>query len=219
VAVRRRRPSMYGMPERRRPSVLPTRPRRVGPGSGASEAGRSETSTKYAPTRADTFEVLGHLVRGTRQRCDGRPVELLGDQYVLGDLDRVLEHPVDVDDVYPDELASAPDGLGGDLADVRDELQLQVVRLVAALARAQVGRDVLPLDMEGPVHGSWQLEESGRRFRHPPTCRPGERERRRHLRSRSGRSLGTASMTFASSRAVLTSACARLIRCDPMYAV
>jgi hypothetical protein len=39
-------------------------------------------------------------------------------------------------DVDPDERALLPDGLGGDLADMRDELQLQVVRLATTVARA-----------------------------------------------------------------------------------
>ena len=59
---------------------------------------------------------------------------------------------MDEDDVDPDELASVPDGLGGDLADVRDELQLQVVRLLTAVARAQVRRDVPALAVERAVH-------------------------------------------------------------------
>jgi hypothetical protein len=36
---------------------------------------------------------------------------------------------MDEDDVDPDQLAPLFDGLGGDLTDVRDKLQLQVARL------------------------------------------------------------------------------------------
>ncbi len=90
-------------------------------------------------------------------------VELLGEKHVLGNLDRVLQQPMDEYDVDPDELALLPDGLGGDLADMRDELQLQVVRLGATVARAQVGRDILPLEVERPVHGRGGLESQGDR--------------------------------------------------------
>ena len=109
--------------------------------------------------RPDPLEVLGHLVRGTGQRRVAGAVELLGEEHVLGNLDRVLQQPVDEDHVDPDELAPVPDGLGGHLADVRDELQLQVVRLGAPVAGAQVGRDVLPLDDGTP--GAWPSRPGG----------------------------------------------------------
>jgi hypothetical protein len=65
---------------------------------------------------------------------------------------------MDEDDVDPNELvALLLDVLGGDLADVRDELQLQVFRLSTACARAHVGHDMLPLDVEGAVHGDGGL--------------------------------------------------------------
>jgi hypothetical protein len=65
---------------------------------------------------------------------------------------------MDEDDIDPDEIAPLVDGLGGDLADVRDELQLQVLRLSATFARAQIRHDMLPLDMEGAVHGDNSLD-------------------------------------------------------------
>jgi hypothetical protein len=65
---------------------------------------------------------------------------------------------MDKDDVDPDKVAPLVDGLGGDLADVRDELQLQVVRLSAKVSRAQVRHDMLPLDVEGAVHGYGGLD-------------------------------------------------------------
>jgi hypothetical protein len=43
---------------------------------------------------------------------------------------------MDKDHVDPDELAPLLDGLAGDLSDVRDELQLQIVRLNATIAGA-----------------------------------------------------------------------------------
>src|SRR5205823_9206117 len=79
-------------------------------------------------------------------------VELLGEKEVLGSLDRILQQPMDEDDVDPDELAPLPDRLRGDLANVRDELQLQVVRLHAPVARAKVARDMLALEVECAVH-------------------------------------------------------------------
>ena len=101
----------------------------------------------------DSLEILRDLVHGIGQSGVTSPIELLGKKDVLGDLNRVLQQPMDEDDVDPDELAPLPDGLGGDLADVCDELQLQVVRLSATVARAQVRRDILPLEVERAVHG------------------------------------------------------------------
>src|SRR5437867_5612541 len=72
---------------------------------------------------------------------------------------------MDEDDVDPDERAPLLDGLGGDVADVRDELQLQVVRLSATVARTQVRHDMLPLDVKGAVHGDDGLgDRSDRRI-------------------------------------------------------
>ena len=51
----------------------------------------------------------------------------------------------------------------GHVADVRDELQLEVGRALAPGARAQVRRDVLPLEVEGPMHGGGGLEDLGDR--------------------------------------------------------
>ena len=76
---------------------------------------------------SDSLEVLRDLVHGIERRGASRPVELLREKDVLGDLNGVLQQPMDEDDVDPDEVAPLLDGLGGDLADVRDELQLQVV--------------------------------------------------------------------------------------------
>ena len=52
----------------------------------------------------------------------------------------------------PTSVLPLLDGLGRDLADVRNELQLQVVRLSATVARAEVRRDIPPLDVERAVH-------------------------------------------------------------------
>ena len=57
--------------------------------------------------RPDSIEVLGDLVDRVGQCCVTGPVKLLGEKDVLGDLNRVLEQPVDVDDVDPDECAAA----------------------------------------------------------------------------------------------------------------
>ena len=126
---------------------------------------------------------------------------------------------MDEDDVDPDELAPVPDRLGGDLADVRDELQLQVVRLRAAVARAQVGRDVLALEVERAVHGDGGLSRRGDRGvavqRVGLTREEGrvaldldQVEVRRRHRSPS-----------RAAAAVFTSAWARLIRWARMYSV
>ena len=112
--------------------------------------------------RPDPLDVLRHLVGRTGQGAVAPgAVEILGEEHVLGNLDRVLQQPVDEDHVDPDQLAPVPDGLAGHLADVGDELQLQVVRLGAPVAGAEVGGDVLPLDVERPVHGRRGLEGQG----------------------------------------------------------
>ena len=100
----------------------------------------------------DPLEVVRQLVHGSEQRCSTSLVELLGEEDVLGHLNGVLQQPMDEDDVDADELAPLPDGLRGDLADVCDELQLQVVRLLTPVARAQVRRDVPALAVERAVH-------------------------------------------------------------------
>src|SRR3954447_17116977 len=78
---------------------------------------------------------------------------------------------MDMDDVDPDELAPLLDGLGSDVADVGDELQLQVFRLRATVAWTKVGRDVLPLEMERAVHADGGL--GGRRDRNVAVQRAG----------------------------------------------
>jgi hypothetical protein len=53
--------------------------------------------------------------------------------------------------VHADELSPSLDRLGCDLADVRDELQLQVARLSSAVAGTHVELDQPPLHVEGAV--------------------------------------------------------------------
>ena len=120
-------------------------------------------STKYVRTGPIPSSSCETSLHGIGQSGSAGPVELLGEQDVLGGLDGVLQQPMDEDDVDPDELAPLPDGLRGDLADVRDELQLQVVRLRATVARAQVGRDVLALEVERAVHADGGLRHRGDR--------------------------------------------------------
>ena len=112
---------------------------------------------------SEALEFGRDLVHGIGQRVLADAVELLGDQDVLGDPDRVLQQAMDEDDVDPDELDALADGLGGHVADVRDELQLEVGRPLAPRARAQVRRDVLPFEVEGPMHGRGGLEDLGHR--------------------------------------------------------
>ena len=61
------------------------------------------------------------------------------------------------------ELDALADVLGGHVADVRDEFELQVAGTLASRARAQVRRDVLPFEVEGPMHGRGGLEDLGHR--------------------------------------------------------
>ena len=73
------------------------------------------------------------------------------------------------DDVDSDEFATLPDGLDRHVSDVRHELQREVVGLLAAGARAEVLRDVLPLEMERAMHGDGGLQDPG------DSGRPGQR--------------------------------------------
>src|SRR5947199_10462020 len=85
---------------------------------------------------------------------------------------------MDEDHVDSDELAPLLDRLGGDLADVCDELQLQILCLNTTVARAQIGRDVPPLEVERAMHADGGL--GGRRQRVVAVKRAGlTREERR----------------------------------------
>src|SRR3954454_3110939 len=68
---------------------------------------------------------------------------------------------MDEDHVHADELPLSLDLLGCDLSDVRDELQLQALRLGATRAGAQVELDQSPLGVEGAVHGDGSLGDGG----------------------------------------------------------
>ena len=103
---------------------------------------------------SDSLEVLRDLMhRVLGRRRAAAPVEILGDEDVLGHLHRVLEQAMDEDHVDADELSPSLDLLDCHLADVGDELQLQVARLSATVAGAQVELDQPPLHVEGAVHG------------------------------------------------------------------
>ena len=143
---------MYGRPRPARPTVS-TEATEQGWIRRRRESDHEILDVDEVPAnRPDSIELLRDLVDRIGQRGITGSVELLGEKDVLGDLNRVLEQPVDVDDVDPDECLPLLDGLGRDLADVRDELQLQVVRLSATVARAEVRRDIPPFDVEGAVH-------------------------------------------------------------------
>ena len=62
-------------------------------------------SAKYVQHGPDSLEVLRDLLHAIGQRGATGPVELLGEEDVLGRLDGVLQQPVDEDHVDPDELA------------------------------------------------------------------------------------------------------------------
>ena len=68
---------------------------------------------------------------------------------------------MDEDHVDADQLSPSLDLLDCDLADVGDELQLQLARLSAALAGAQVELDEPPLRVEGAVHGNRSVGDLG----------------------------------------------------------
>jgi hypothetical protein len=67
------------------------------------------------------------------------------------------------DHVHADEIAPSLDRLDRDLSDMRDELQLQVARLGATLAGAQVQLDQPPLRVERAMHGDRSLRDGGER--------------------------------------------------------
>ena len=70
---------------------------------------------------------------------------------------------MDEDHVHADKIPPSLDGLGRNLANVRNELQLQATRLRATGAGAQVELDQPPLDVEGVVHGDGSLGDGGDR--------------------------------------------------------
>ena len=151
---------MYGIPRAATSSVLPTRPSQPGSTIGGSEPADARDVREIRPHATDPLELLLkllHRVKGVAAVA----VELLGEEQVLRRLNGVLQQPVDQDDVDPDEFAAISDGLGRDLAHVRDELQLQVVGLLAAIARAQVGGDVLALAVKRVMHLGDGLGQGG----------------------------------------------------------
>lgn len=139
----------------------------------ASQPGRLRRRRKWAgkildlhevrANGSDPLELLRDLVHRVGQSGIAGTVELLGQKNVFGDLHRVLQEPVDEDHVDPDQFSPFLDGLRRDLADVRDELQLQLTRLSAPVAGARVGRDQVPFGMEGSVHGDRSLGGRGDR--------------------------------------------------------
>ena len=153
---------MYGRPRPATSSVLPSRPSQPGSGSGGSEPADAGDFREVCADATDPLEVLIDLLHRI-ERLAAVSVELLGEEDILGRLDRVLQQAVDEDDVDPDELAAISDRLGRDLADVRDELQLQIVGLLAGVARAQIGRDVLALVVKRAVHAGDGLRHGGGR--------------------------------------------------------
>jgi CRP-like cAMP-binding protein len=111
---------------------------------------------------SDSLEVLRDLVyRVVGRRRAAAPVEVLGEKDVLGHLHRVLKQAMDEDHGHADELSPPLDLLDCDLADVRDELQLQLARLSATFAGAQVEFDEPPLHVEAAVHGDHGLGDGG----------------------------------------------------------
>src|SRR3954453_13195898 len=66
-----------------------------------------------------------------------------------------------MDHVHADELLPAPDGLGRHLADVRDELELQAVRLLAAPAGTHVELDESTLRVERAMQRDRRLSAGG----------------------------------------------------------
>src|SRR5919204_4036233 len=164
--------------------------------------------------RPDALELLRNLPH-LGQRVLARPVELLGEEHVLGRVDGVLEHPVDVDDVDPDELPPVPDPLEATSPMCATNFSFslsacehtsQGQRLLTTLRSSTWNARCMPA-------AAWVTAATG-----PPRSSVSA------LRDRNAASpsisisskLGAASITASSSRAVFTSAWARLIRCVPM---
>jgi hypothetical protein len=98
---------------------------------------------------------------GLRERRRVAPVELFGDEDVLGHGDRVLQHPVDVDDVDADELAPALDLLRRHVAEVGDELEGEIGGRVTRTAGTEIRGNGLLLGVERAVHGDHGLSRGG----------------------------------------------------------
>jgi len=118
---------------------------------------------------------------------------------------------MDEDHVDSDQLPPLSDRLGSHFANVRDELQLQILRLGATVAGAKVGRDILPLEVECAVHPD--RGPGGRGDRRIAVQRVSPtREEGRVAFDLDQVEVGCRVITFSSSLAVFTSAWARLIR-------
>jgi hypothetical protein len=85
--------------------------------------------------RSDALELLRDLMHVVGRRLPA-PVEIFGEEHVLGRRHGVLEQAMDEDHVQADELSPPLDLLSRDLPDVCDELQLQVLGLSATGAGA-----------------------------------------------------------------------------------
>ena len=83
---------------------------------------------------------------------------------VLVDGHRVLQHPMDRDHVDADELRLTLDLLHRALANMGDELQLQLAGLVAGITRADIARNHLLLfAMKRLVHRVLEVARIGQR--------------------------------------------------------
>ena len=153
----------------------------------------------------DALEVLRDLMhRRARAGRATAAVGVLGEQDVLGRLHRVLEQAMDEDHVDADELSPALDLLGRDLADVRDELQLQPL-VCEQLSQGTGSARPAAAPVEGAVHGDHGLGDGGEVRAIGASA---SRERKAASPSISIRSKpGAASTTFVSRRAVAASAC------------
>jgi hypothetical protein len=148
--------------------------------------------------RSDSLEVLRDLMHQlVGRKHAAAPVELLGEENVLGHPHRVLEQAMDEDHVDADELSPSLDVLHCDLANVRvgarrrlrvgDELQLQLAgtpsprRSSPPLKKALVNRRSWPsrLELQSAVFG--YIEAFYNRQRHHSTL--GMPSRSRAVRS------------------------------------
>ena len=116
---------------------------------------------EVAAGSTDAFEVLLDLVHRLGERRRVAPVELLGDEDVLGHGDRVLQHPVDVDDVDADELAPALDLLRRDVAEVGDELEGEIGGRMTRSAGTEIRGNGSLLGVKRAVHGDRGLGRGG----------------------------------------------------------
>ena len=147
-------------------NVPPIRLGHEGSGIGPSGAARSPTSTKCVGTRPmPSRSCATSSIASSEETVPPSRKSSSEIRRYSGTSTRVLEQAVDLDHVHADELLPAPDRLGGYLPDMRDELELQATRLLAAPTGTHVELDEPTLRVESTMQGDGRTSDGGHRRR------------------------------------------------------